>query len=423
MSLYVSISTAITGLTAQSRSLANVSDNLANTSTTGYKSIGTNFQDIVSSGGSDKTNGAGVRTTPAYYNGLQGSIAASNVETYMAISGRGFFSVFGEDENGDPDTAKNYYTRSGDFTLDSDGRMKNSEGFFLTGWAVDPATGAVDKTTLVPIEIADIINTNIVTTALEYDANLPSSATTGTVTSASTVTVYDSEGEAHDVSYTWEKTATNTWRLTVSAPGAGSPDYTGTAIFTFTDGTGVDTEGNRIPAGRIDTITSTDFTVDGTNLSFSLSYPGATAMPLTASFGSVTQFADETITVSVFSQNGVPEGTFNGISIDKNGLFSINYDNGVSRTYYQIPLALFNAPEQLQRVSGTAFMITEASGTPNVVAAGTDGAGTLATNALENSTVDIADQFTIMIRAQQAYAANAKTITAADSMLKTLITI
>ncbi len=435
MSLLNSISTSITGLYAQSACLSTVSDNLANASTTGYKTIGTNFSDLVST---DRVPdvGSGVRATPAYYNNLQGAISSSSFETYLAISGRGFFPV---SLSSDTSGTEVFYTRSGDFSLNNEGYLANSEGYSLMGWDVNPDTGAVSQT-LTPIQISDLVENSVPTTQLYYEANLPATVDTGTVTDASNVTIYDdrapedivSGNNEHEVSYSWEKTGQNEWELTVLAPGGGSPDYTAHATFTFdTNGKLVsitsadataslvayDSDGNVVPA------TSADRATASATLTFALAYAGASPQTITASFDKMTQFADSALEVTSFAQNGVTAGTFTNISINENGYVSLNYSNGVSRTYYQVPLAIFNAPEQLQKQNGTAFKMTDLSGAATYVGAGTSGAGTLVANAIENSTVDIADQFTTMIKAQQAYSANAKMISTADSMLETLVSI
>jgi len=411
LSLLNSISTAITGMTAQSASLANVSDNLANASTTGYKNIGTQFSDLVSTE-TVPTTGKGVRTAPVYYNNQQGSISTMNIETYLAVSGRGFFPVQVEDESGvQPAVSDVCYTRSGDFVMNRGGYLANSENYCLLGWTVDPATGIVNTSSLAPVQITDFTDDAVATATLGYEANLPSDAAVGYTTPASLVHIYDSLGVEHDVTYTWTKTGINAWDLTVSAPDAGSPDFTGTASYTFTT------------TGQVDTITSTDFTVTGTDLGYTLNYAGAAAQPMISQFADLTQFADETISVVAFTQDGIPAGSFGSTTIDAGGFVSVNYNNGVSRVYFQIPLATFNSAENLQRKSGTAFTETEGSGAATYHAANSEGAGKIVTNALENSTVDIAQQFTIMIQAQQAYAANSKTITTADSMLQTLITV
>lgn len=430
MSILASISNAISGLTAQSSCIGNISDNLANSSTTGYKSLGTNFSDLVSTEKtSSSSSGLGVQATPLYYNSLQGAISSLSVGTYMAISGRGFFPVTLEGSDGRPAAGSGmYYTRSGDFTLNGSGSLANSEGFCLMGWPVDPDTRVVSTGTLAAVQVGkNMFTDGVVTSEVDYKANLPGALTAGKSTSKAYVSVYDSDGREQKVSYTWTKTADNTWTLDVDAPGGAydptttpptEGDFHATAQVTFNPST-----------GYIDQVTSADCSVANNHLGFTLMYPpedptaAAVPQPITASLDGTTQFTDTTVTLYSFDQNGAPKGSFSGVSIDENGFFALNYDNGVSRTYFQIPVATFISPEHLQRETGTAFIATETSGGVTYNAAGSAGAGKLVASALESSTVDIADQFARMIQAQQAYSANAKTITAADSMLKTLTTL
>jgi flagellar hook protein FlgE len=443
-SLLGSVSTAITGLMAQAASIGNISDNLANTTTTGFKTIGTSFADIVSSASCDQT-GVGTIATPTYYNGLQGSLSFNTSQTNMAISGRGFFAVMpqitsaatastGGTASSSSGTAAStgniFYTRKGDFLLDQDGCLTNSSGYSLMGWNVDPTTGLAADTTLVPVQFSNYIDSGVVTENTSLTANLPGSVAIGTTIPGSQTTIYDSRGRPHDVSYSWEKMALNQWQLTATVSGGDYDpgtnivaDYTTHATFTF--------DGN---TAQLTSVQSAECPVSGNSLSFSLSFQDYDAenepIPNTAitqtvasGFNNLTQFADTAIEVMSFDQDGAGAGAFSGISIDNNGFAAVNYSNGVVRTYFQIPLATFNAPEDLQRETGGVFRETLTSGTATYNAAEREGAGKLAVGALENSTVDIADQFTRMIQAQRAYSANAKTVSVADSMLQTLVTI
>jgi flagellar hook protein FlgE len=121
------------------------------------------------------------------------------------------------------------------------------------------------------------------------------------------------------------------------------------------------------------------------------------------------------------TQNGVPPGAFSSVTTQSNGNIVVNYDNGQSRMIAQVPMITFNAPDQLQRQDGQAFTATPGSGTPLAEAAGTNGAGTLVTESIESSNVDIATEFTKLIVAQQAYSANTKMVTTADQMLQQTI--
>ena len=135
----------------------------------------------------------------------------------------------------------------------------------------------------------------------------------------------------------------------------------------------------------------------------------------------LTQFSGTNVTVSSFSQDGLPQGSFNSLSIDSSGNVAINYSNGSTRVIAQVPIVQFYAQDQLQRVTGNAYQATLASGTARYNAPGTNGGGAISSGSLESSNVDIATQFTDMIQAQQIYSANAKTITTVNNMLNTII--
>jgi len=135
----------------------------------------------------------------------------------------------------------------------------------------------------------------------------------------------------------------------------------------------------------------------------------------------VTQYAGTQYDLRGLTQNGVPPGAYSSVTTQANGNIVVNYDNGQSRTIAQVPVITFNDPNQLQRQNGQAYTASAQSGTPLADAAGVNGAGTLVTQSLESSNVDIATEFSKLIVAQQAYSANTKMITSADQMLQQTI--
>jgi flagellar hook protein FlgE len=135
----------------------------------------------------------------------------------------------------------------------------------------------------------------------------------------------------------------------------------------------------------------------------------------------LTQFAGTQYNLRGLTQNGVPPGAFSSVTTQSNGDIAVNYDNGQSRVIAQVPVVTFNDPNALQRQNGQAFTASVGSGTPLADAAGTNGAGTLATQSVESSNVDIATEFSKLIVAQQAYSANTKMVTTASQMLQQTI--
>ncbi|KZL05743.1 flagellar hook-basal body complex protein [Pseudovibrio sp. Ad26] len=178
MSIYGAINAATTGLDAQSKALENISGNVANSSTTGYKRLDTSFSDLVSSTGSrqaEQVSGTVIATSRAT-NYLSGDVTSADRNTYMAINGPGYFLVTNRDGLGQ-ETPESYYTRAGDFELDTERNLVNSAGYFLQGYPINPATGAVSDRA-VPIQVSDAPMPAQPSTQINYQANLPSKPTT-----------------------------------------------------------------------------------------------------------------------------------------------------------------------------------------------------------------------------------------------------
>ncbi|MDD3182859.1 MAG: flagellar hook protein FlgE [Alphaproteobacteria bacterium] len=444
MSIYAALTVAVGGLAAQSAAIGNISDNLANATTTGYKAVETKFESLVTQSSSVSNDPGGVKATPSYSNGVQGNLVSDSSATSLAISGSGYFPVRAAVVGADGTTtfgSTTYFTRAGDFTLNDAGYLVNGSGYYLTGYTVDE-DGLVDTSASDPIQLSELLDNPVPTSTVEYAANLPSSTADATSFAPSTVQVYDALGGAHDMSFTWTKNATNDWTLEITVPDAvsdgGTPptytDYTASIDFAFNDGSVAGTVAGTIETIADDTAVPAGWTVltsaaGDAQISLNLDYDGAGTQPITIDFGSynkssgVTQFDDTTITVSTLEQNGIPRGSFQSLSIDDNGFVSLNYDNGRTRIIAQIPVVQFFAEGQLQRITGGAFSQTLSSGSARYGLAGTNGAGTIASYALESSNVDIADEFTKLIQAQQVYSANAKTITTANNMMQEAINI
>jgi len=440
-SLFSALTVAVGGIAAQSSALGNISDNLANSQTTGFKSISTNFQSLVTQSNASTNDPGGVRATPSYQNDVQGNLIQSATATSLAISGQGFFSVESAVANADGSTTFNgtpLYTRAGDFTLDKNGYLVNGAGYYLTGWNVDSAA-VVDKSVVTPIQVSALLNNPVPTSSSSFVGNLPSNAATNFTSSPSTVQIYDALGNTHDLNLSWTKTSAGNWSLkavAANANGTTTTDLTRTIPFVFNSTNPAGTT----PIGTLSSITAgSGYTVidnstaaeNRAQVQFALDFSGfgAGSQTITLNFGDyntangVTQYSDTDVTVTSFSQNGLPQGSFNNLSIDKNGLVSLNYNNGSLKTIAQVPIVQFYAQDQLQRVSGGVYTATLASGTARYSAPGSTGAGTIAGNSLESSNVDIAEQFTDLIKAQQIYSANAKTITTINNMLDTVVNI
>ncbi len=438
MSLFGAMSTAISGLSAQSSAFANISDNVANSQTIGFKRTDTSFIDYLSSSSASDNESGAVVARPSYVNTVKGTISQTDDTLGLAISGQGFFPVSQEtgEVSGVPTfSTQQYYTRAGDFSMNKNGYIVNSAGDYLNGWSVDAATGAVNRNAMAPIQVSQTEFNPVATTQVTLSANLPATpaATTTTGGSGSTISsqiqVYDSLGTAHTVSLDWTQNATNDWTVSVNVPDDTSSAARGTAEVMF--GTA---SGNAVPDGTVG---------DVKNASGSVTSPGyssgsAATLSFTANFGSgaqtiqlnlgtygqaggVTQYAGTEYSLRGLTQNGVPPGSFSSLTTESNGNLVANYDNGQSRVLARVPVVTFNNPNALQRQDGQSFTATIDSGTPLAADAGTNGAGGLVTGSVEGSNVDIASEFSKLIVAQRAYSANTKMVTTADDMLQQTI--
>jgi flagellar hook protein FlgE len=443
MSLFGAMNTAISGLSSQSNAFGNISDNVANSQTVGYKRVDTNFIDyLTTSNGAENDSGA-VVARPDYVNNVQGTITQTDNPLGLAIAGQGFFAVsqqIGQTNNIPLFNQQQYYTRAGDFQMNKNGYMVNSAGQFLNGWPVNPQTGVVNQNTLMPIQVAQTVYNPVETSLVTISANLPATPTNGTGTVAnpisSDIDVYDALGTLHTVTLDWVQNAQDNWTVQVNVP----DDKTGGVPAPNRGTTDVDfgpvVSGNPVPSGTIGDIPPGSNT--GSVVSTGYAAAGAAQLSFTTDFGSgpqtieldlgtygqtngVTQYAGTQYNLRGLTQNGVPPGAFASVTTQQNGNIVVNYDNGQSRLIAQVPLVTFNNPNQLQRQDGQSYTATADSGTPLAETVGTNGAGDLVTQSVESSNVDIATEFSKLIVAQRAYTANTKMVTTADDLLQATI--
>ncbi|MBN8899719.1 MAG: flagellar hook-basal body complex protein, partial [Rhodospirillales bacterium] len=225
------------------------------------------------------------------------------------------------------------------------------------------------------------------------------------------------------------RNAQDDWTVSIDVPDDTVGTARGTAVVQFGAASG-----NGVAEGTVGQIGSTTGSVtsagyvagSAATLTFTDDF-GSGPQTITLNIGTygqtdgVTQYAGSTYNLRGLTQDGVPPGSFAGVTTQSNGNIIVNYDNGQTRRIAQVPLVTFNAPNKLQRQAGQAATPTIDSGTPLAQAAGTNGAGNLVINSLEGSNVDIASEFSKLIVAQRAYSANTKMVTTADDLLQQTI--
>lgn len=454
MGIFNALTTAVGGLQAQSFALQNISGNIANSQTTGYKRTDTSFANLVADSSTSMQVAGGVQPLSRGTNTVQGDIQASSISTFMAINGDGYFVV--QKPSGFPDNqpvfaGNDLYTRRGDFQVDKDGYLVNGTGYYLEGLPIDSATGNVIGSVPQVLKITNDFLPAQQTTTIQYRANLAATPTTiqsgtggselldpstgfavggdpsvagdGVVLGANkqlfenqsiaggAVTIFDAQGSPVNVQIRWAKLdsipagGTDTWEMfyqTNTNPGAADVAWTNAGTtFTF------DVNGQMDP--QVSSLTLTGVEVDGHAVGDVGVNFGANGM---------TQFADTNgvAQVNTINQNGFAAGQLNAISVTNKGRIVASYSNGRTLDIAEIPLASFNGDNGLKALDGGSFQATDESG-PAIFGA----SGSIAAQSLEGSNTDISDEFTKLIVTQQAYAANTKIVSTANDMLQETI--
>ncbi len=399
---------ALSGLNAASADLAVTANNIANTSTTGFKGSRAQFAELFSvsaTGVSSIQTGNGVRVSDVAQQFTQGNIDFTDNSLDLAVSGQGFFVL--------SDNGALAYTRAGAYQVDRAGYVVNSNDQRLQVFPPTAQggfnTGALSDLRLVTSESPPAATANV-----EIVANLPASAALppiaifnaadpDTYNHSTSMTVYDSLGAAHTATLFFVKTAVaNSWdqRLTVDGTAVGAPQ---TLQYSATG----------------------DLVVPATgNLAFPPFAPinGAQPINLTYDFGTTTQFGSS-FSVNAVTQDGYTTGRLIGIDTESSGVVQARFTNGRSISLGQIALAQFSNPNGLQQLGDTSWAETFASGQALRGQAGNAGLGLIQSGALEASNVDITEQLVNMITAQRNFQANAKMIETSDAITQTIINI
>ena len=456
MGLFDALTSAVSGLQAQSFAMQNISGNIANSQTIAYKGIDTNFQDLVP-GDSTPTKqiAGGVIANSRATNAIQGSIQSTASSTDIAINGDGYFIVQAPTSfNGNVPVfgGVDSYTRRGDFQLDANGFMVNGAGYYLEGIPIDPTTGNPVGSVAAPLQFQSNFLPASPTTQISYGLNLPTipftnaydtstpnsellnpadfgtdptTGGTGTVVGSDvatfvdetidggSVTAYDSTGTPANIQLRWGKTdsvaagGTDTWNLFYQTDSTAS----GATVGWVNAGTDFvfDATGQLNPS--ITSFTLTGVTVNGISVG---------NVSVNSPTGGITQYASTSgaSTVNNLQQNGYAAGQLQSIQVGDTGNISGTFSNGQNVALAKVPLVHFNSPNNLKALDGGAYQATEQSGT-----ALTGASGKIVGQSLEASNTDIATEFTKLIVTQQAYSANTKIITTANQMSQDLLNV
>ncbi|MBS1025355.1 flagellar hook protein FlgE [Gluconobacter cerinus] len=415
MSIINSLNTAVSGLNSQSHAFSDLSNNIANSQTTGYKAATTSFADYVTSNdlASDgESLSDSVAATTRQHTDNQGMVVSSTNTLALAISGNGFFNVVQPTGSTTSSTAptfssQQFYTRNGDFSQNNQGYLVNTSGYYLEGYQVG-SEGALSST-LSPIKISDSVAFQPTkSTTVSLSAAIGSTSGAEGI-NTSTATAYDSKGNAQEVSLNWNQSSTDPLVWTVS----NSADSSNSATVKFnSDGSLASVNGASQSTGSAATFSYTGLPQD---MTVNLGTIGST------SGVSLATDSSNYSTNPTMTTDSVTSGTFTGLSMQSDGSVMATFDNGLSQLLAKIPLSTFADPNGLSAQNGQAYTATASSGAPTVNAVNTNGAGTLSTSSTESSTTDLTSDLTKLIVAQQAYGANTKIVTTANQLLQTTL--
>ncbi|MET0047268.1 MAG: flagellar hook protein FlgE [Sedimenticola sp.] len=404
---------ALSGLEAASTDLDVTGNNIANAGTTGFKESRAEFSDIYATSIQDlgtQAAGRGVRVSRVSQQFSQGTIEFTSNNTDLAVNGEGFFVM--EDTAG-----SRFYTRSGAFTIDREGYMVNHAGQRLQVYdaVTSGTTTTFDTGSLVDLQLQTQPSSPNASTTITAGLNINASDSIITTpafsvssptsyNSATSITIYDTLGDAHTATMYFRKTAANTWAVYTYVPDAtAATELQGPETLTFTAA--------GVPTGT----TTLDF--DGYTFT-----NGASSIDLDIDFATATQFAGE-FGVNDLSQDGYASGRLNGIDVSDTGVVFARFTNGRSTSLGKVVLAKFNNPNGLGKEGDNNWTETFESGDAQLGEANTASFGTIQSGALELSNVDIATQLVKLIVAQRNFQANTKVISTADQVTQAVINI
>lgn len=426
MSLLSALNTGTAGLEMNSLELSVVGDNIANANTIGFKSGRAAFEDslmqqmIGAPGGGQL--GLGGRLQAIQRMITQGAISNTGMATDLALQGKGYFVLKGNHDG----IQGTFFSRAGQFTVDKAGYLVNLDGLRVQGYPAN-ARGVV-QATLGDLPIGNASSAAVPSTSITVKANLNSDAVvnpaafdplnaSATSNFSSSVTIYDSLGKAHTVDIFYKKTAAGAWDFHALTDGSGVTGGTAGTPVEIASGTlAFDTQGRLTAVTQVSNFNPVG-AVAPQPMTFNFGDPTATGG---TGLAGVTQFASPSATTFT-SQDGSGYGSLTSIQINNKGEVMGAFTNGTSKVLGQVAVGDFAADDKLRLIGGNLLLESSDSGQPTIGSPAEGGRAAITSGALEQSNVDIANEFVRMIAAQRGFQANSKTISTADQLLQELM--
>ncbi|NVK13818.1 MAG: flagellar hook-basal body complex protein [Rhodobacteraceae bacterium] len=428
MTISSSLNAGVSGLSANASRLASISDNIANSSTRGYKRVQTDFHSMVLSGSGGTYSAGGVRTTNVRLIDERGPLVSTNNATDLAVRGRGMLPVASITEVEAGGNPTMLLSSTGSFRTDSNGYLSTESGLVLMGFpaladGTIPDVARDTSDSLQPVRIDLNRLSAEPTTEISLTANLPASETDPGASGdpvEHVVQYFDNMGRSEELSITYTPTVavapattgTNEWTMQIvdSATGA---TVIGEYTLTFDDSAST--------AGTLQSVaTVTGGAYDATAGSVTITTASG---PIEINIGVIgeqngmSQLGDEFVPGTT-EKDGTAVGSFVSVEINESGEVIAKYDSGDTRVIYKVPLADVSNLNGMQSLDSQTYKPTDDSGAFYLWDAGDGPTGEILGYAQEESAVDVATELTDMIQTQRAYSSNAKVIQTVDEMLQ-----
>ena len=426
MTISSSLNAGVAGLNANATRLSTIADNIANSSTYGYKRAQADFHSQVINGSAGSYSAGGVRATTQRLIDERGPLISTSNSTDIAVNGRGMIPVTTEVSLSN--TTSNYpmsLMTTGSFRPDANGVLKTETGMVLLGWPanIDGTIPAYPRDTvsgLQPVKINVNQFAGDPTTRMALGVNLPATETkAGASGNAQNLSIeyYGNLGTSETLNVSFTPTvpatgASNTWTMQITDSASGGA-VVGQYTLVF--------DASQANGGTLASVTTTSGgAYNATTGEAVLTLGGG---PLTLKIGKIgdpkgmTQLSDS-FAPGTIEKNGSPVGNLTSVEVDPNGHVNAIYDVGFTRTIYQVPLADVPSPNGLISKNNQTYQVSPDSGPFFLWDAGDGPTGEVVGFSREESSTDVAAELTQLIQTQRAYSSNAKVIQTVDQMLQ-----
>ncbi|APR29496.1 MULTISPECIES: flagellar hook protein FlgE [Citrobacter] len=424
----MAFSQAVSGLNAAATNLDVIGNNIANSATYGFKSGTASFADMFAG----SKVGLGVKVAGITQDFTDGTTTNTGRGLDVAISQNGFFRMV--DSNGSV-----FFSRNGQFKLDENRTLVNMQGLQLTGYPAAGTPPTIQQgANPGPITIPNTLMGGKSTETATMQINLNSSAKVPTnkfspsdadsYNKRAPLTVFDSQGNQHDVNLYYVKTGDNTWDIWTQDSSVANSPLVKSSQMTFDTNGSLEAVKGYTEVKPTPPATESTWTLGAANATPSFSITTGTingAVPATFTLSLQNSMQQNTGTNSVIAatQNGYKPGDLVSYQINNDGTVVGNYSNEQTQVLGQIVLANFANNEGLASQGDNVWAATQASGVALLGTAGSGNFGKLTNGALEASNVDLSKELVNMIVAQRNYQSNAQTIKTQDQILNTLVNL